>query len=209
MPRALAPLLIAALLLGGCIPRRGDAPFRLGPATPSLRQCLARLDEARIRYTRLPDRDYGRGCLVRDAVQLRAVGPQVTSLGATTCATAAAFVDWLQSDLTVPAVGEFGSPVARIETFGTFACRNVNNAAHGRLSEHAFANAVDVSGFVLANGRRITVLQGWHGDPREQRFLRSVRAGACRRFRTVLSPDYNSLHANHLHLDMGGARLCR
>jgi len=99
--------------------------------------------------------------------------------------------------------------VVRIETFGTYACRNVNGAQAGRLSEHASANAVDVAAFILGNGRRITVKGGWNGDAREARFLRSVRAAACRTFSTVLSPDYNAAHEDHFHFDMGGGGICR
>jgi len=73
---------------------------------------------------------------------------------------------------------------------GTYACRSI--AGSGRLSEHATANAVDVAAFILADGRRISVLEGWNGDERHARFLRSVRVSACRRFNTVLSPDYNA-----------------
>ena len=177
--------------------------------TAALRQCLAKLDLGVARYRLLPDRDFGNGCSARSAVQLRDIGTPIANLGAMTCPLASAFAQWVQSDLQIPAMGEYGSPVVKVETFGTYACRNVNGAAEGRLSEHAFANAVDVSAFVLKDGRRIAVFGGWRGDPASGRFLRAVRDAACRRFRTVLSPDYNSFHDNHLHLDMGGGRLCR
>ena len=145
-------------------------------------------------------------CTALGSVQLRDIGTPVTNLGAMTCGLGYAFTVWVQSDLQIPAMGEFGSPVARIETFGTYSCRNVNGAAGGKLSEHAYANAVDVSAFVLKDGRRISVLGGWSGDEREARFLRSVRASACRRFNTVLSPDYNEAHRDHFHFDLAQRR---
>jgi hypothetical protein len=103
-----------------------------------------------------------------------------------------------------------GAEVAKVETFGSYSCRNVNAAASGRLSEHAFANAVDVSGFQLADGRRVTLKQDWNSpDPGVRSFLLAIRTSACRRFKTVLSPDYNSLHADHFHLDMGRGPFCK
>jgi len=103
-----------------------------------------------------------------------------------------------------------GSPLARIETMGSYACRNV--AGTGRRSAHATANAIDVSGFVLADGRRISVLHGWNGGTAAEReFLRVVHTSACRRFGTVLGPDYNAAHRDHFHFEPGhnGRAFCR
>ncbi len=77
------------------------------------------------------------------------------------------------------------------------------------LSEHALANAVDVAGFDLADGRRVMVETGWRSDDaRVREFLQVIHTSACRRFQTVLSPDYNAAHHNHLHLDMGRGPFC-
>src|SRR3546814_15311240 len=72
-----------------------------------------------------------------------------------------------------------GSDIAKIESFGSYACRPVNNQTGGRLSEHARANAADIAAFVLADGRRITVEHGWGGtDPRLRDF--QIGRAACR-----------------------------
>jgi len=76
-------------------------------------------------------------------------------------------------------------------------------------SRHATAEAFDVAGFVLADGRRIRVLGDWSADTSSAKFLRDVRDGACRFFDGVLSPDYNAAHRDHLHLDRGRYRYCR
>ena len=70
------------------------------------------------------------------------------------------------------------------------------------------------TGFELADGRRISVLRDWQGRPQDAAFLRAARDAACRVFSTVLSPDYNAAHRDHLHLDTanrgpGGWRACR
>ena len=101
-------------------------------------------------------------------------------------------------------------PVTRIESFGTYACRPLNGVAGNRLSEHGRANAVDIAAFTFADGRRVTVLQGWNGeDEAVRRFLRAVHQAGCRRFDVGMGPDSNAFHRDHLHFDMGQSRYCR
>jgi hypothetical protein len=204
------------LILAGCIDRV-DRPQVARPVNPpagsvadsaALRQCIGNLDRTVPRYALLPDRTFDGGCSATGAVQLRDIGTPVTNLGAMTCGLAEAFTQWVQRDLQGPAQSTFGSRIARVETMGTYSCRNVIGAGSSKLSEHARANAVDVGAFVLADGRRITVKDGWAGGE-DGAFLRAVRASACRRFATVLSPDYNAAHHDHLHFDMGRGPFCR
>jgi hypothetical protein len=77
---------------------------------------------------------------------------------------------------------------------------NGNPSAH--ISEHAFGNALDIAAFTLADGRRITVKDGWKGMPEEQGFLRDVQAAACQQFTTVLAPGSNVYHYDHIHVDL-------
>src|SRR5690606_2569890 len=105
-----------------------------------------------------------------------------------------------------------GSPVARLEHFGTYSCRRLYGRGEGPWSEHATGNAIDIGGFVLEDGRRLTLLGDWKGEDEEAAFLRRVRDEACAVFGTVLSPDYNAAHADHLHLDQearGFGGVCR
>ena len=134
-----------------------------------------------------------------------------TNLKAMACPLSRIFVAWVRNGV-VPAGREIlGSEVRRVESFGTYSCRNVvGTASSNRLSEHATAGAVDVAAFVLADGRRITIERDWRNpDPAVQDFLQTIRRSACKRFGTVLSPDYNAAHYNHLHLDLGRGGLCR
>ena len=109
-----------------------------------------------------------------------------------------------------PAAREIlGSEVAAIDHYGAYACRRVYGQGEGRVSEHAYANALDVAGFRLRDGRRVTVAADWSDQGEEGRFLRAVRDGACRTFGTVLGPEYNAAHRDHLHLDRGPYRVCR
>lgn len=100
--------------------------------------------------------------------------------------------------------------MTRIELAGeTYTCRPIAGRRDRRLSEHAFANAVDIRGFTLEDGRVVTVAQGWRGRREDRAFLRAVRDGACRHFQAVLSPDYNRAHRDHLHFDLGRDKMCR
>lgn len=130
---------------------------------------------------------------------------------AMTCPTAAAMTMWLDKSLDVRAREHLGSKIARVEHFGTFSCRRVYGREEGPWSEHATANAIDISGFVLEDGRSISVLDDWDGGGAEAQFLRDVRDDSCQFFATVLSPDYNDAHRDHFHLDQADRRwgLCR
>ncbi len=211
--------LALALSLTACGSGRPQQPSRPAGAPPvtlnqppsrATQQCFADLSRENVRYSPLPDRDFGGGCLLVGTVQLIDYGVPTTSLKAMACPLARTFIAWVRNGV-VPAGREIlGSDVRKVETFGTYACRNRVGTATSRLSEHATGNAVDISAFVLADGRRITIERDWRTmDPDVQRFLQVIRQSACRRFRTVLSPDYNAAHYNHLHLDLGGAALCR
>lgn len=105
------------------------------------------------------------------------------------------------------AVEIFDSPVARIETYGSFSCRNI--AGTRRLSQHAFGNALDVSGFRLEDGRLIDVEAHWGQRGKEGKFLKRVHEGACGIFSVTLGPEYNAAHADHFHMDMGPGGICR
>lgn len=187
--------------------RPAARPATPPPTSQSFRQCAARLDAAQVRYTPLPNKNEGGGCAVIDAVKLMDIGTPTANLGAMTCPLAANFAAWVRYAVRPAARLFFGSEVVRIETFGTYACRDVRGTGGtiaGKRSEHASANAVDVAAFVLADGRRISLLADWQGGGPAAQFLRALHQSACKRFPTVLGPDYNAAHRDHFHFDMGG-----
>ncbi len=110
---------------------------------------------------------------------------------------------WIAKVVQPDAQARFGEPVAQINTMGTYSCRGINNKSGASLSEHAFGNAMDVGGFVLASGREINVMRGWKSeDMQESAFLHDTHAGACDYFTTVLGPGSNIFHYNHVHMDL-------
>ena len=96
----------------------------------------------------------------------------------------------------------FGARVVEIKQISAYSCRGMNGNSHAHISEHAFGNALDIAGFTLADGRRISVKDGWKGLPEEQGFLRDVQATACQQFTTVLAPGSNVYHYDHIHVDL-------
>jgi hypothetical protein len=109
---------------------------------------------------------------------------------------------WITSAVQPAAMRWFGSPVAEIKQISAYSCRGMNGNSRSRISEHAFGNALDIAAFTLADGRTITVKNGWHGLPEEQGFLHDVQGAACDAFTTVLAPGSNVYHYDHIHVDL-------
>ncbi|MEM8726577.1 MAG: extensin family protein [Pseudomonadota bacterium] len=233
-PLAILSLATAALALSGCgslIPTGSgsasqsattapaSAPPRIASAPRSYMprelesSCIADLDAAGARFDPLPDTYAAPGCNKLGTVQLLALSGDasqfgVSNIGPVRCQTAKTFSAWARFGVDRAARQILGSPLARIETMGSYACRNV--AGSSRRSAHARAEAIDVSGFVLEDGRRINLKADWNGGtPAEREFLRVVHKSACKRFGTVLGPTYNAAHEDHFHLETSSAKFCR
>ncbi|MBB3772508.1 hypothetical protein FHS55_003120 [Angulomicrobium tetraedrale] len=118
------------------------------------------------------------------------------------CPMIASVDRWMVEDIQPAAMAWFGQPVAKVKQMSSYSCRNMNGGPQGKISEHAFGNALDIGGFVLADGREVLVKTGWKGRPDEQGFLRTVQASGCTRFTTTLGPGYNIYHYDHIHVDL-------
>lgn len=173
-------------------------------------RCKRLLRYAGAAFTTLPPIT-GPGCGYADGVRLQpGRGARLEPAGvAVACPVAAALLVWEREIVRPAALRHFGTAVTRIEHVGSFNCRRIAGSA--AMSEHATADAIDIAGFRLADGRRIRVLGDWAGPSAKSAFLRDIRDGACGVFATVLSPDYNAAHADHLHLDHAarGGQVCR
>ncbi len=138
---------------------------------------------------------------------------QLTPTAKLACPIVSALDRWVSEGVQPAALHWFRSPVVEIKQISAYSCRSMNGAGGHGISEHAFGNALDIAGFTLADGRKITVKDGWHGTPEEQGFLHDVQLYACETFVTVLAPGYNAAHYNHIHVDLmrreRGYRPCR
>lgn len=127
----------------------------------------------------------------------------VKSRATLNCPMIAALDKWVAESVQPAAMQRFGARVVEINTMGSYACRRRNHRPGAKLSEHAFANALDIGAFTLSDGRKLKIVQHWRrGEQQERAFLRETHSGACRYFRTVLGPGSDRSHEDHLHLDL-------
>lgn len=182
-------------------------PFKLKRLQDDRSLCEQALTTSDLNYVAVPDSTPQAGCPVENAVRIRGSAVRFNSPFLATCPLAAAYALFERHGLQPAAQAIFNQPVVRIDHFGSFACRNI--ARSNRRSQHASANALDLAGFHLQDGTRITVARDWNGDGDKARFLREVKNAACSAFSITLSPEYNAAHHDHFHVDMGGFGLCR
>ena len=177
-------------------------------------QCRALLSLAGIADVPVqPKRDGGQ-CGYADGMRLVRNMKFAPSGLVTACPVAAALALFERDVLRPAAARHFATEIAAIEHAGSYSCRRLYGRAEGRYSEHATADAIDIIGFRFADGTHVSLVRDWRSDGPKGAFLRDVRDGACGLFATVLSPDYNEPHADHLHLDQAargkmGWSLCR
>jgi hypothetical protein len=237
MARAIGWLVVLALLVGGFFFGRDyvrrhpqDFPWtRLDLADPTgaftaskiaglgdePARCQMLLAKAGVTDEAVAPRHSPPDCGFADGVRLTGRAIAYRPGGVVASCPVAAALHLFETRVVQPAAErQFGQPVRRIFHAGSYSCRRLYGRAEGRFSEHSTADAIDITGFDLADGQRISVLEDWNGGGPEAAFLREVRDGACDHFSTVLSLDYNPAHRDHLHFDVAnrGAmmwNLCR
>jgi hypothetical protein len=184
-----------------------DAILPPGRAMPRRQQPAYNAPPPR-RYTP-PALGPARGPMTTGAIMPAALKPAATL----SCPIVSALERWVTDGVQPAALHWFGSQVVEIKQISAYSCRQMNGAGGHGISEHAFGNALDIAGFTLADGRKISVQKGWRGTPEEQGFLHDVQLYACETFVTVLAPGYNAAHYNHFHVDLqrrkNGRRPCR
>jgi hypothetical protein len=183
--------------------------YKLSKLSHDREQCLAVLGTTSWRYEVLSDRQTEEDCGLHNAVRIDGGETAVGEPFSLTCRAAVSLALWERHVLQPAARAHFSVPVSRIEHFGSYSCRNVYGRPNATRSRHATAEALDIAGFRLADGREVRVLRDWAPDSEAARFLREVHEGACRFFDAVLGPGYNRAHRDHFHLDRGPYRVFR
>ena len=162
-----------------------------------------------LKFSRQADSPTDATCPLHNTLRVSGGEVALSSSFLASCPLAVAFALFQRHALQPAAQAVYGQAVARVDHLGSFACRNMYNRDKAARSQHATANALDIAGFRLADGRTVNVLRDWPQDNADARFLRQVRDDACEVFNVVLSPDYNAAHRNHFHLDTGPWWVCR
>ena len=189
----------------------GQGALALKVLPPDDTACRTRLQRLGVAFEPLPPIAEGQ-CTAPLPLKVTKLGDGIAlAQGATlTCRAAEALARWA-TEAQVEAERTLKHPLTGFELGGTYVCRGQNHDLDAKLSEHAFANAVDIMSFAFA-GRASIPVKGLTEGSDEAQFLASVRTKACGFFRTVLGPGTNAAHANHLHLDererTAGHRLC-
>ena len=202
-----ALLLTGPALLSGCGTSGPDFVVRSDPwRAPEERACLASGAVRESRFIRTRSSLGGPSvCGAQTPFEMSAADDGNVSLEPAAmlrCPMIPTIDRWVREVVEPAARFHFGQRLSGLSVMASYSCRPINGVSGGIISEHAYANAVDIGGFKFSNGQKITVLAGWRGSDREQAFLRQIHDGACRYFTTVLGPNYNGYHRNHFHLDL-------
>lgn len=183
-------------------PAAATAPPRPLPDTAALAACRAGMDGLGIVFKAAPPIVEG-DCGAPDPFIVTGLAGGVTIVPAATvdCAVATALARWLAEDVQPAARAAYGSEVTRIAIAGSYSCRGRDDVPGAKLSEHAFANAIDIAAVAVA-GRSIAVAGADGRSAIDSGFIATLRRSACTRFTTVLGPGSDAWHDDHLHLDM-------
>lgn len=215
--RSLFLILVLTAALAACsVPWK---PQRPAWRTQAEHACLAQKRVEPSAYVALANEVDGPGiCGLTRPFKVTALQGGAVTFNATAtldCPMVAELDQWLTDIVQPSAQARFGQKVIQINSMGSYACRGMNNQTDAQLSEHSFGNALDIGGFVLADGRQITLVQDWwRGEEQARAFLMDIHRGSCERFSTVLSPGSNAFHYNHIHVDLAmhgrsGRRICK
>ena len=150
-------------------------------------------------------------CGLSAAVRVRSVsGVALSQRSIMDCPTAEALKSWIDTTAK-PTLRREGGGLKGLRVAAHYACRTRNNQPDGRISEHGRGKAIDISAFVLRDGSQISVLKGW--DARAtSKLMRRLHAEACGPFGTVLGPEADRHHKDHIHFDTashGNGPYCR
>ncbi|MER8477803.1 extensin family protein [Mesorhizobium sp. M0815] len=163
--------------------------------------CRRRLKSMGVDFEeRKPEHDTAVGCSIPYPVVLKTLGKSI-AIGPETelnCQMAEAAARFAASVIQPAAKAEFGTDIKSIGQASAFVCRPRH--AGGKLSEHAFGNALDIASFTLSDGKEIDV--GPTPPQKDAEFLDAVRKAACGPFKTVLGPGSDADHSLHLHFDL-------
>jgi hypothetical protein len=185
---------------------------------PRTSPCLQSLSSAGVKFVAATIEEDGTACPVESPVRLMSVefaGGKVNfpDLPVLSCKFALELSQWTSQSVIKIVESSTGEKLKSISTGPGYECRNRNRAAEGKLSEHAFGNAVDISSFSLEDGRKFKVRDMTNPDRLDFETLKLVRSSACETFATVLGPGSDRNHEEHLHVDAkarkAGYRICQ
>ncbi len=198
------------------IPLHVDAPitpltaYKLRLTMGDDARCLAVLEDAADFRSESPLED-SVDCIISPRITLRRVGQAKLRAVETRCQTALRMAMWERHGLQAAAERHMGTMVSEVRHFSSYSCRKMRTGSgeDAGMSTHATANAIDISGFVLKDGRTVDLKRDWPKIGPTSDFLRDAFQSACLWFPVALGPEFNALHADHFHLQTRGWGFCR
>jgi len=193
--------------------RSASSSNRKEQARPPLDpQCPLRLERLGALFQSSPDFLQDNGCQNQGAVAVEDFGGGVSLSGrvVVACPVAEATALWLRNVVQTEALETFGTRVVGLSNVNGYSCRMRSG---GYISEHGFANAIDIGTFHFEDGRRVNIEGGWRpdgtamGDLTADWFAR-INEGACDYFQLVLNPNSDAAHRDHFHFDLGPWKSC-
>ncbi|MFO1033024.1 MAG: extensin family protein [Hyphomicrobiales bacterium] len=183
-------------------------------------QCRSLLAGVDMIFKPLPPEGTEGGCGGAAPIEVSAIdGVAISPVAVIDCHLADALHNWIAWSAKPAAQQNLGLKLVRIHNASSYVCRRRNNAATGKLSEHAFMKALDISTLEFSDGSQTTVKGDWSGVKAalgvggKAAFLARIRRDACIRFTTVLGPGSDPYHGDHFHVDViqrkNGYRICQ
>lgn len=206
--------LLLAALVAACAPQVAVAPLPVPapapavPAPPPLEgpQCLDELARRGAVYQFVAERASANGCRLTNGISLFQSSVLLDRPATLACPLALALYDFEVRVVQPAAHRHFNRRLVQTRHFGAYDCRYIRGTR--RLSEHAQGLAIDIAGFELDGGIRISVKDHWRNAGPRSRFLQEVARGACEIFSVVLTPASNHEHHDHFHFDLGARPHC-
>jgi hypothetical protein len=185
-------------------------PFKLRRALQGDAQCRAALLTGAT-FEAMEDFERSPACHIRNRVQLTEVAGARLLPVETRCETALRLALWVEHGVKPAAQAHFNQGILRLRHASSYNCRAMRTSAgvSERMSTHATADSIDISGLDLSDGRRLMLIEGWPAIDARAPFFRAIHQSSCQWFNLSLGPDYNRLHADHFHLQNTGWGTCR
>lgn len=152
------------------------------------------------------------GCGAERPLKVSSVGVELKPAVTTKCEVAKALAIWTKDVMVPSAKLHLKATPNAMSTGDSYQCRARRGDGEFKVSEHAHANAVDISGFAFTDHETVAVMDRTASADAASAFQAAIRGGACAYFTTVLGPGTNAAHSDHLHFDLierrNGYRIC-
>ncbi len=144
--------------------------WRASEIADARRACEAVAAETAARFEILPPRREG-ACGAPAPIRLEAIGQQdpvrFVPAPIVSCDMVVALTRWIEKGLKPIGERHLDGAVSEVRVMSSYSCRTRYGKTGARMSEHAFANALDIAGFAFADGRTVDVLSDWGATRRD------------------------------------------